>query len=262
VSFRFITAVALITTRLLRLCMRVPPLRGVIDRRILVNFRIDPEPLRELLPDGFRPRTVRGKAVGGVCCIRLADVRPRGFPPSVGFASENAAHRVGVEWEDDGETRQGVYVPRRDTSSRLNSLVGSRFFGRHYTADFDVRESDGEYELEMESRHGGTEVCVSATETDIFPEESVFDEISEASEYHRCGSVGYSPSPNGACLEGVELQTDEWRVEPLSVDEVSASYFEDNLPDDSIEFDNALLMRGIDHEWHRRETKPRSSTRT
>jgi len=172
----------------------VPDFEGVIDRRILVNFRVDPEPLDDVLPEGFRPRTVESDdgevAVGGVCCIRLKNLRPRGLPSAVGFTSENAAHRIGVEWDDEGETQSGVYVPRRDTSSRLNSVVGDRLFGRHYHAEFDVREGDGEYSLEMESSHDGVGVRVEASEATTLPDESVFDELPEASEYHKRGSAG------------------------------------------------------------------------
>lgn len=236
----------------------VPPLRGVIDRRILVNFSVDPAALESVIPEEFRPRTVAGidgsRAIGGVCCIRLTDVRPRWLPAAVGFASENAAHRIGVEWDEDGETRAGVYVPRRDTSSRLNAVVGSRSFGRHYRADFTVEEEDGRYRLHVENETDRVTVHVDARETDRFPADSVFPDLSAASDYHECGSLGYSPSPDGECLEGVELATDEWRVEPLAADDVHASFFERELPDDAIEFDNALLMDDIGHEWRPRPT--------
>ncbi len=35
--------------------MRIPAIRGVIDRRILVNYRVDPSVLAGLLPEPFRP---------------------------------------------------------------------------------------------------------------------------------------------------------------------------------------------------------------
>jgi len=228
-----------------------PPLRGVIDRRILVNFRIKPEPLEALLPDRFRPRTVPGpdgpRAIGGICCIRLTEMRPRGFPAAVGVSSENAAHRIGIEWEADGKRRAGVYVPRRDTSSRLNSLVGSHTFGQHYHADFTVVEQADRYELRVES--DDCSMHVSATEADTLPDESLFSDVEAASAYHECGSIGYSPSPDGTRLEGIELATDEWHVIPLSVADVHASYFESELPAEAVTFDNALLMTDIGHEW-------------
>ena len=242
----------------------VPTLRGVIDRRILVNFRLEPDALDPVLPDGFRPRTVPGpdgpRAIGGICCIRLREMRPRGFPAVVGVTSENAAHRIGVEWDEDGETKTGVYVPRRDTSSRVNSVVGSHTFGRHYHADFRVREGGGRYELHMTNRTDGVSMHVDATETDQVPGDSVVPSLSAASAYHECGAVGYCPSPDGDCLRGIELATDEWHVSPLAVSDVHASFFEDELPADTVGFDNALLMRDIGHEWRPQASIPTRET--
>jgi len=144
-----------------------------------------------------------------------------------------------------------VYVPRRDTSSRLNSVFGSRSFGRHYHADFAVGEGDGRYRLQMRNDDHDVTVQVDATETDGLPDGSVFPDVSTASAYHECGAVGYCPTPDGDRLAGVELATDEWRVEPLSVDSVRASFFE-QFSTDAVTFDNALLMRDIGHEWQPR----------
>jgi len=133
--------------------MRVPVIQGVIDRRILVNYRADPASVERLLPEPFRPQLVEGKAVVGVCLIRLHRVRPLGWPARVGIASENAAHRIAVGWDEQGEARHGVYVPRRHTSSRLNAAAGGRFFpGVHQQAEFAVRESEGMYQLRLSGK--------------------------------------------------------------------------------------------------------------
>lgn len=231
----------------------IPTLRGEIDRRILVNFRIDPPALDELLPAPFRPRTVSGPdqewGIGGVCCIRLIDMRPKRLPMSCGFDSENAAHRIGVEWMEDGTRQPGVYVPRRDTSSRLNSLVGSHSFGQHYYADFTVDEDDHRYALAIESNDETAQLSVTARRAEELPDGSIFPDCNAASEYHECGCIGYSPSPDGRKLMGVELASDEWEVSPLTVENVEASYFENKIPEDAMEFDNALLMENIGHEW-------------
>lgn len=113
-------------------------------------------------------------------------------------------------------------------------------------------ETDGRYELEMTNGAHDVDVRVDARETDRFPPDSVFPDLQAASDFHECGSLGYSPSPDGDCLEGVELATDEWRVEPLDVEGVHASFFERELSAESVEFDNALLMRDVGHEWRPR----------
>ena len=108
-----------------RFVVRIPILRGVIDRRILVNYRVDPSVLAPLVPSPFRPKVVRGVGVVGICLIRLKQVRPTFFPPWLGIASENAAHRTAVEWDDRESVRDGVYIRRRDTNSWLNSQWNS-----------------------------------------------------------------------------------------------------------------------------------------
>ena len=79
--------------------MRIPIIRGIIDRRILANYHVDPDVMARILPPPFRPKLVNGYAIGGICLIRLKGLRPRFFPFPLGIQSENAAHRIAVEWE-------------------------------------------------------------------------------------------------------------------------------------------------------------------
>src|SRR5689334_16048143 len=108
--------------------MNIPVIRGLIDRRILVNYRVNADLLASLLPTPFRPQIVHGFGMVGICLIRLRQVRPRGWPAWLGISSENVAHRAAVEWDDHGVIREGVFIRRRDTSSRLNSWAGGRLF--------------------------------------------------------------------------------------------------------------------------------------
>ena len=64
---------------------------GVIDRRLLVNYRVEPVVIAELLPEPFRPQIVAGHAVAGICLIRLSQIRPVHTPAWIGWKSENAA---------------------------------------------------------------------------------------------------------------------------------------------------------------------------
>ncbi|SRR6266568_1558981 len=82
-----------------------------IERRLLVNYRIEPELVARLLPWPFRPQLVSGLAVGGVCFIRLGDLRAGRLPRVPRLVCENAAHRFAVEWDDANGTQVGVYVP-------------------------------------------------------------------------------------------------------------------------------------------------------
>lgn len=235
--------------------MRLPAIRGIIDRRILANFRIDPDTLAVALPRPFRPWLFDGVAIGGICLIRLKQIRPRLLPIPWGLGSENAAHRIAVEWDEGDKTRRGVYIPRRDTNSRLNAWAGGTVFpGVHHHAQFDVAESEDHFSVSMNSDDGVASVQVSGSVGPWLTGESVFGSLQEASRFFEQGSLGYSDTSTIGKFDGLELQCDDWHVESLDLDSIESSYFDDTslFPPGSVQFDCALLMRGIDHQWHGR----------
>jgi uncharacterized protein DUF2071 len=233
--------------------MKIPVIRGVIDRRILVNYRVDPRVLAPLVPAPFRPKIVRDAGLVGICLIRLKQVRPAFLPAWCGLASENAAHRTAVEWDDNGMVREGVYVRRRDTNSWLNSLAGGRVFpGLHNHAAFTVKETTDHFEVALQSDDGETSMSVQGHSTAKLPVSSMFESLEEASAFYQAGALGYSATPDASRFQGLELRCRNWSIEPLAVEQVRSRFFDDEslFPKGSIEFDCALLMRGIDHEWH------------
>ncbi len=212
--------------------------------------------MTQFLPPPFRPKLVNGYAIGGICLIRLKKVRPRFLPLPCGIRSENAAHRIAVEWEDGGRTREGVYIPRRDSDSRLNTLAGGTIFpGIHHHATFSVQESEQRFSLAFRSDDGQAQACVSGVVADRIQKSSVFPSIAVASAFFENGSLGYSTTRTSGRYDGLELVCRNWNVEPLAVDRVESSFFENEalFPAGSTEFDCALLMRDIHHEWHGRE---------
>jgi len=235
--------------------MKLPTLHGYIDRRILVNFTVDPEIIRKIIPQPFYPQVYNGKSIVGICLIRLKQIKPKGLPDFIGISSENAAHRVAVAWKENEIVKQGVYIPRRDTSSLLNSLAGGRIFpGKHYLAKFNVQEGNGNYHIDYISSDNAS-ISIDAKVTSEFDSNSIFDNIENVSEFFKNGASGYSPVKNK--FEGLQLKTYTWQMQPLEVLNVHSSFFEDELifPRGSIKFDSALLMKGIEHEWNILEDK-------
>lgn len=233
--------------------MKVPVVRGTIERRLLVNYRLDPAALAGILPAPFRPKLVGGHAMAGICLIRLANIRPRGLPAGLGIGSENAAHRIAVQWEENGAARDGVYIPRRDTDSRLNTFFGGRIFpGVHHRARFTIRETADRFDVALESADGDTRVEVVGRLARALPAGSVFPAVEDASAFFESGSVGYSPERRPGLYDGLELRTDRWSVQPLAVEHVVSSFFDDpdRFPPGAAAFDCALVMRDVSHEWH------------
>ncbi len=229
--------------------MKIPTIKGIIDRRLLINYQVDEEVLSKYLPEPFKPKLIRGKGIAGICLIRLKEIRPKGFPKQIGISSENGAHRIAVEWYENTELKEGVFIPRRDTSSKWNALAGGKIFpGIHHLAKFKVNEFKGHYEVSFKSKDE-TYLSIKARESNKWNKESVFTDLNEVSKFFESGSLGYSPDNND--FEGLELRTQNWKVSLLEVKSVQSSFFEDEniFPKGTIQFDNALLMKNIKHEW-------------
>jgi Uncharacterized conserved protein (COG2071) len=243
--------------------MLVDTIHGIIDRRVLLNYRIDPAALQRVLPPPFQPKLYGTYGVGGVCMIRFKHLRPRFVPGWLGLASENAAHRIAVQWEQDGQLREGVFIPRRDTNSWFNTTLGGRVFpGIFQRSHFEARESDSDVSIRIVRADGGTEISFAGHVTDQLPTTSIFPSLEAAAGFFSLGATGYSATRTAGHFHGMELHSLNWKVLPLVIDEAQSCFFKDKerFPTGSVELDCALLMRGIEHEWRSRPDLYLSST--
>jgi len=238
---------------------------SVIERRLLVNYRVDPEVAASLLPTPLRPQLVNGWAVAGICLIRMGRLRPSWVPGWAGMRTENAAHRVAVEWDGMGGRLSGVYIPRRDSDSVVTVLAGGRLFpGEHHRASFDVRETCRDLHVAFVSSDGTAQVSVDVRVADRLQGSALFADLREASDFFRCGSAGFSATRDSGRLDGLELRADRWVVEPAEVRAVYSSFFDDGrlFVPGSATIDCALLMRDIPVTWTAIQPTFRASSMT
>ena len=214
--------------------MKIPTIQGIIDRRVLVNFTVDSDVIQKIIPQPFRPKIYKGKAIIGICLIRLKHIRPKGLPSFIGVSSENGAHRIAVEWAENGEQKEGVYIPRRDTSSLLNSLAGGRIFpGRHFHAKFDIKEGNGHYHIAFKSSDGTT-ISIDGEKTEKLNSNSIFQNLETASKTVRihefwCAKSSIQATPtifiNGFQLPDIyqieDIQRIAYRIFAASKSEVA-----------------------------------------
>ena len=239
--------------------MFLDTIHGIIDRRVLLNYRLDPNVLKRVLPPPFQPKLFDGYGIGGVCMIRFKELRPRLFPAWLGLGSENAAHRIAVQWQQDGEQREGVFIPRRDTNSWFNKTLGGRVFpGIFQRSRFEGTETDSSVSLRIVradgGADGGAEIKFTGHVVDRLPTTSIFPTLEAAAGFFSLGGTGYSATNSEGHYHGMELRSLNWSLSPLGIDEAQSRFFDDSkkFPPGSAELDCVLLMRGIEHEWHSR----------
>ncbi|GAA1621677.1 DUF2071 domain-containing protein [Actinoplanes couchii] len=203
-----------------------------------MNYRTDPDITARLLPAPLRPQIVNGWAVSGICLIRLSVLN--------GLVTENAAHRIAVAWDTPDGVAQGVYIPRRDTESRLVAWAGGRIFpGHHRHSRFDVQDEAGELHLAF------ADVDVHVRPAATLAGSHLFTETAQASEFFRRGAVAYSATPDPTRLDGLHLLTDGGDVTPVELSSVRSAYFDDpsRFPPATAIPDSAFLMRDLPAVW-------------
>jgi hypothetical protein len=232
--------------------MRLPALQGLIRRRLLINFRADPRVVEKILPAPFSPKLYEGWSLVGICLIRLERIRPAGWPVFLGLSSENAAHRIAVTWSEASGQKEGVFIPRRDTSVLWNHLAGGRLFpGEHHYSKFQVSEEAGGISVSVRAKREPMSIDVRGKQTDSFPSYSVFSDLGSSSRFFSAGSIGYSVTSDCCRFDGIRLETEHWKVGALEIQHVESTFFSDPkwFPHGSVEFDHALIMRDIPHRW-------------
>ena len=90
---------------------------------------------------------------------------------------------------------------------------------------------------------------------------SVFASVEEASRFFRCAPMGYAATPTDGVFDGVELAADGWAIQPLHLEKVRSSFFEDanRFPLGTAVPDSAFLMANLDTTW-RAQPKLRAPT--
>ncbi|MEK7483998.1 MAG: hypothetical protein AABZ60_06675, partial [Planctomycetota bacterium] len=132
----------------------------------------------------------------------------------------------------------------------------SRLFpGVHHRAVFTVHETKSSFSVSLKSKDGEVDVAIAGNISEKLPSTSVFSSLEEASAFFEAGSLGYSVTRSPHRFDGMELRCKNWKIQPLAVDSIRSSFFEDKsrFPEGSVKFDCALLMSDINHEWLGRE---------
>jgi len=230
----------------------LPALEGVIRRRILLNFRVDADAVAHLVPEPLEVLTYGNFAIVGVCLIGMEQLRPKGLPSWAGLSSENMAHRIAIRYPTSDGMRDGVFIWRRDTDQCLVTLLGGRLFpGVHQHATFSVAEQNG-ISIDVRTQDGTADVRLDASPQRGWDSNSVFSSFDEAVEFFRRGDCGFSCSLREGKLDGLQLKTLRWEMSPLHMNHAHSAFFQDprRFPGGKVQFDCALIMRGIPHEWH------------
>ena len=225
------------------------PVIGVIGRRLLVNATVDADLVRPLLPPGVTASPPGpagdGRALVGICLLRVRDLRPAGLPTALGRSFDGFAHRIAVT---RGDGSPGVHIVRRETADRLARAVGGRLFpGTHGAIDVEPMADD----LRVEARGRGGPALVVDVVDEPPPSgstPSVLGDDDAASRFFAAATEATSPSRRTGRYEALHMDAAPFSVRAVRVREVvldRLAWALGNLPPSALRFDSAFLVRDV-----------------
>lgn len=127
---------------------------------------------------------------------------------------------------------------------------------RRILVNYRVGRDADEYRVDVSSRGGGVHVSVAAHRAATVSPGSVFADVEQASDFSRCGSVGYAATPSEGVVDGVALTAEDWTIVALHLGEVRSSFFDDvdRFPPGTAVLDSALLMLDTETRWRPQPT--------
>jgi hypothetical protein len=224
---------------------RLGDIIGTIRRRLLVNSWADPAEVEPFLPNGLRPHVgPGGGVVVGCCMIEIASARPWPVPAAFGIEIRAAAHRISVESDSGDPTTLAVYVPARNTDSKMAVLAGGRAFpGVHLKSKIVVEAGPDRLSWSVtEESDRGDRLDIAATSS----LEGIPDEGSTIAEIVLGTTLGLSPSRSRNRLEAVQMISDHQRATVVELSDLESQFinsFSTAIPAES------LLMTDVDVTW-------------
>ena len=219
--------------------MKITPAHGVIERRLLVNYRLDPDVAKKLLPAPLQPRLVGGYAVAGIALAHLGRLRPAGLPAVAGLSRETAMHGIAVEWERSPSLHTGVFVLHRDSVG-----VGP---GRRLRRPpcFTVDDRTDGLRIAYTSRDRTVRVDVDVSLAAGLAGSALFRDVRAATRFLDLDSPeGASWGPQ---LRGLKLSVGDRCISAARVRTATSSIFAGTsvFPPGSVHVDSALLLRDL-----------------
>ena len=222
--------------------MRIIPVRGVIERRLLVIYRLDPDVAKGLLPAPFRTRLTSGYAVAGIALAHLGRLRPAGLPPVTGLSRESATHGIAVEWESPRSLHTGVFVVHRDSAGTVP--------GRHFRRApmFTVEERTDGLRVAYSSRDRAVQVDVDVSLATALEGSALFRDVRAAARFleldgaNRAAGAAWTPQPRG-----IKLSAGDGCISAARVRTAASSIFANTsvFPPGSVHLDSALVLRDL-----------------
>lgn len=225
----------------------------LIDRRILILYRVSTAALEQVLPAAAEPREVADRALAGIAFRRRRTMRSGWVPAQLG-TSQCATHFVLLRKCRGAGCHPGVVALRHDCSSRWQAWWSSA--GRSHHARFEVADYVDSLELAGDSDDRVMQLRFKAHPARGLPYRSIFRSIPQVTDYLADDLAGLGLLQSRQVAEESSGGWAHLRLEPLEVAQLESSIFDRwrQASPGLVEFDSAFSLREDQLAWSQEGT--------
>jgi len=201
------------------------PMRTVFRECFLVNFAVEPEVSRQLIPAPIEIDLHNGTAYVSIVIAEMDKMRPAFLPNAFGITYNQVVYRAVVRAPKSSE--RGVCFLRSDADNALMSIAGDwlTFFRFHLTP-IRTAHKDDLFTVDLTAaRRDCADIHAAydlASGRKTLPASSRFESFQQAKEFLVQLFAAFSYDPLTNALSIVHIQRGEWEIEV--VDDASAAY--------------------------------------
>ena len=223
---------------------------GVVRRRFLVSYAVEPSLLSTRVPPGAELSTHNGFAWVSACFVELAGMRPSFVPKGLGSRFRYLIHRTRARLlYPDGVLRESVLVLEANMNKPFLALLGRVTTGVNFRVrEIDLVEGDDGWELSM-AANGSVLYRASIPRLSIgesLPENSMFQNTSDADRFLLGVSYGGEWDKPKGRLRLLAETHDPWTAFAGACDTKRFDFLE-KLGASSLQADHVVTMTNIPH---------------
>ena len=232
-------------------------MKTVFRNCFLVNFAVDPEIMRRLLPLEISPDLHADKAFLSVVIADMEKMRPAFLPRAFGITYNQVVYRAIVRCG----TERGVHFLRSDADNRWMSIAGNLLTFFHFNlSHVKQKQEDGRYYFDLES---GDHADIQATfdvahQSQDMPSASRFRSIAEAQSF--LVELYAAFTSDARHISTVRIKRGAWKI--TIVEDLRGVYeFMDGsalFPSGSAQLDSVFYVSNMSYYWFRLEKRPRT----
>jgi uncharacterized protein YqjF (DUF2071 family) len=241
------------------------PMKTIFRRCFLVNWAIDPEAMRAVLPSPIEPAVHSGSAFLSVVIAQMERMRPAFLPTPFGITYNQVVYRAVVRYRGEA----GVYFVRSDADHPLMCLAGNwlTFFRFHHSRiSFRCTEQQATFDLDAgpaeDADIHATYDLASARRA--LPATSTFTTLDEAQQFLVELYQAFGLEPSNGRVDRVRIKRGCWDVQVVDDHRAKYEFMHRHRPftAQTARLDSIFYVKDLPYYWYALERGNQSSMET